>query len=70
MGFRGDEDNCPNLHHSLPYKRGSYIGIKPLKARCDVTKSEFIIPRLFFLCIEHSTHISYIEYDLGTLGVM
>ena len=50
-----------------------FVGIEPLKARHDVTKLEFIVPLLSYLCINIDlniqTHITYIVHDLGVLGV-
>ena len=50
-----------------------FVGIEPLKARHDVTKLEFIVHLLSYLCINIDlniqTHITYIVHDLGVLGV-
>ena len=50
-----------------------FVGIEPLKARHDVTKLEFIVPLLSYLCINIDlniqTHITYIVHYLGVLGV-
>ena len=53
---------------------GKSIGIKPLKARQNVTKLDLIIPLLSILVylhwFNHSTHISYIVHDLDALRVV
>ena len=55
----------------MPYEESpqSFVGIKSLKARHDVTKLDLTVPLVYWHLFEQSTHVSYIVHDFGALRV-